>query len=74
MRAAVNRGDGPPASIPIGTQQNVVVGFCQEWLAWHDRRKASREDARHGRQLFWPLIVTVLLAAIGWLVLSQLKQ
>src|SRR5262245_31775371 len=43
VSAAVNRGAGPPASIAIGTEQNVVLGFCQEWLTWHDRRKANRE-------------------------------
>jgi hypothetical protein len=25
-----------------------------EWLAWHDRRKAAAEAARHDRQIFGP--------------------
>jgi hypothetical protein len=68
VRAAVDRGVGSPGAMAIGTEQNVVLGFCQEWLTWHDRRKAKREDARHWRQIFWPLIILVSLTVIGWIV------
>src|SRR4051794_21473225 len=39
--AQVNAGSG--GSIPIGTSQ-MTIGFAQEWLAWHDRRKEAVEE------------------------------
>ena len=64
VRAAIARGAGPAGAIPISTEQSVTVGFCQEWLSWHDRRKARR-------QLFWTalgIVVTVILAIVGWMI------
>jgi hypothetical protein len=71
LKAVLARGAGPRGSIAIWTEPSVTIGFCQEWLSWHDRRKANREDVHRRRQIFWPLIVAVLLAAIGWLVMSK---
>jgi hypothetical protein len=62
VRAALARGAGSPGGIPIWTEQSVTIGFCQEWLSWHDRRKA-------GLKIFWTvvsIVVPVLLAIIGW--------
>jgi hypothetical protein len=70
VNAALARGAGPPGSIPISTVPSVTIGFCQEWLSWHDSRKASREDAHRRRQIFWVIVgavvVPVILAIIGW--------
>jgi tRNA A37 N6-isopentenylltransferase MiaA len=30
---------GSPGAISIGTEQSLTIGFAQEWLAWHDRKK-----------------------------------
>jgi hypothetical protein len=52
--------------------QVLTIGFAQEWLAWHDRRRDALETARHNRQVFWTrfaaLAATVAAgsAAIGW--------
>jgi hypothetical protein len=71
VRAAIARGAGPPGAIPISIEQSVTIGFCQEWLDWHDRRKAKREDVHRRRQLFWTALgvgVPVILAIVGWMI------
>jgi len=70
VRAVLARGAGSPGSVTIGTE-SVTIGFCQEWLTWHDRRKAKREDAHRRRQLFLTALgigVAVILAVVGWLI------
>jgi|SRR6185369_7581607 hypothetical protein len=60
------------ASISIGTEQAVTVGFIQEWLAWHDVGKAEREHKFRSAQVFatrWAAgaaTVAALAAAVGW--------
>ena len=66
VSAAVARGAGAPGCIPIWTEQCVTIGFCQEWLSWHDRRKASQE-------IFWTtvgIIVPLLVTIVGWYLLK----
>src|SRR5258708_22848060 len=41
------------ASIAIGTETNMTVGFAQEWLAWRDQLKSAEQTARLDRQNFW---------------------
>jgi hypothetical protein len=69
VRAALARSAGPPGAIPISTERNVTIGFCQEWLSWHDCRKANREEAHRRCQIYWTILgvaVTVLVAVVGW--------
>ena len=60
------------ASIAIGTEPNMTVGFAQEWLAWRDQLKSAEQTARLDRQIFWTRIAAIaaclagLSAAIGW--------
>jgi hypothetical protein len=60
------------ASIAIGTEPNMTVGFAQEWLAWRDQQKSAEQTARLDRQIFWTRIAAIaaciagLSAAIGW--------
>jgi hypothetical protein len=49
LKAVLAKGVGPRGSIAIWTESSVTVGFYQEWLSWHDRRRANREDV-HRRQ------------------------
>jgi hypothetical protein len=65
VRAALARGAGPPGAIPISTERNVTIGFCQEWLSWHDRRKGNREDAHRRRIIFW-MIAGVVVTVLVW--------
>jgi hypothetical protein len=70
VRAVLARGAGPRGSVAISTE-DVTIGFCQEWLTWHDRRKAKREDANRRRQLFLTALgigVAVIVAVVGWLI------
>jgi hypothetical protein len=69
VRAALARGAGPAGSIPISTEQSVTIGFCQEWLNWHDRRKTTREERHRRRLVFWSalgVVVTMLMGVVGW--------
>jgi hypothetical protein len=34
---------GSLGSIAIGKEISMTIGFAQEWLAWHDKKKAERE-------------------------------
>lgn len=64
-------GAGPGGSVAIGTEVSMTRGFAEEWLAWHDRRKAERKDSfRHTqvRWLRWAVIVTAIVGAVGWLL------
>jgi hypothetical protein len=60
------------ASIAIGTETNMTVGFAQEWLAWRDQLKSAEQTARLDRQNFWTRTAAIaaclagLSAAIGW--------
>jgi hypothetical protein len=73
VRARLAQVDaGSAGSISIGTEHTITIGFVQEWLAWHDRRKAERERAFRENQIFWTrwaaLAATTVAAAgvIGW--------
>lgn len=59
-------------AIAIGAVPIMTIGFAQEWLAWHDRRREAVEEARHRRTVFWTrwaafaATVAGASAAIGW--------
>jgi hypothetical protein len=60
------------ASVAIGTEISMTVGFAQEWLAWHDRQKIRREAEFRSNQIFWTrwaaiaASVAALAALFGW--------
>lgn len=73
VRARLAQTDaGSAGAFPIGAVNVMTIGFAQEWLAWHDRRREALEAERHRRQVFWTrfaaLAATVAAAsaAIGW--------
>src|SRR5258708_27568264 len=73
VRARLAQTDaGSAGAIAIGSVMYLTIGFAQEWLAWHDRRREALEAQRHNRQVFWTrfaaLAATVAAAsaAIGW--------
>ena len=46
---------GPGGSVAIDNEISITIGFVQEWLAWHDRQKAERENSirrAHARRQF----------------------
>src|SRR5262245_17832936 len=63
---------GSAGSVAIGREIDLTIGFAQEWLAWHDRKKAEREVEFRRGQIFWTrwaalaASVAALAAAIGW--------
>jgi hypothetical protein len=64
---------GPRASISIGTEENMIVGFARDWIAWHEQQGIEREQRsrRTDLALKWGgfLIAAILALAgfIGWL-------
>ena len=62
---------GSPGTISIGTEP-VTRGFAQEWLAWHDARKATQETKFRRAQIWWTrwaaiaASVAAISAAVGW--------
>ena len=44
---------GSAGAIPIGTELKLVRGFAEEWLAWSDKQKATRETEFRKSQIFW---------------------
>src|SRR6266508_6658107 len=70
--AQVPTGTGSAATIPVGTEMSIALGFAQEWLAWHDRRKSEREAGFRSDQIFWTrwaalaASLAALAAAVGW--------
>lgn len=80
VRARLAQTDaGSGGSVAIGATQ-LTIGFAQEWLAWHDRRREAVEEARHRRTVFWTrwaaIAATVagLSTALGWLWTIILKH
>ncbi|RTE88235.1 MULTISPECIES: hypothetical protein [Bradyrhizobium] len=37
---------GPAGAVTIGTTE-MTIGFAEDWLAWHDRKREASEDKRH---------------------------
>lgn len=53
VRARLGQTDtGSSDAFSIGSIR-MTIGFAQEWLAWHDRRRETLEASRHNRQVFW---------------------
>lgn len=63
---------GPASSLKIGPAVGITKGFIQEWLAWHDKREAAKEDGFKQRQIFWTrwaawaASIAAIATAIGW--------
>lgn len=54
VRARLAQTDaGPGGAIPIGMVHAMTIGFAQQWLAWHDRRKSEREASFRSTQIYW---------------------
>ena len=68
VRARLAQFDaGSGGAIAIGSVQYLTIGFAQEWLAWHDRKREALEAHRHNQEVFWTrfaaLAATVAAAA-----------
>jgi hypothetical protein len=37
---------GPAGAVTIGTTR-MTIGFAEDWLAWHDRKREASEEKRH---------------------------
>jgi hypothetical protein len=79
VRARLAQTDaGSPGAIMIGAQ-TITIGFAQQWLAWHDQRRAERETTFRKCQIFWSrwtalaATATALVAAIGWALTAWRK-
>jgi hypothetical protein len=65
-------------SLAIG-EHSMTIGFAQEWLAWHDRKRTEREANFRQRQLFWARWMafaatgTMVVACIGWCLTAWRK-
>jgi hypothetical protein len=57
---------GARSSISVG-EVSIAKGYAEQWLAWHDRRKADRESAFRSKQIFWTrwAAITASLIALG---------
>jgi hypothetical protein len=59
---------------------SMTTGFVEDYLTWHDQRKAEREESFRRSQLYWQrwtaLAVTAAaaVAAIGWMVTAWPKK
>jgi hypothetical protein len=80
VRARLAQTDAGPASAwAIGTERGITIGFAQEWLAWHDRRRSEREATFRRRQIFWTRWAAVAAsfaataALVGWAITIYLK-
>jgi len=48
VRAILAQTDaGSAGSVAIGELRALTIGFAQEWLAWHDRKREAAEAKRH---------------------------
>jgi hypothetical protein len=62
---------GSRGAVSIGAE-TITIGFAQEWLAWHDRRKIERETDFRSHQIFWTRFAALsagvagLAGAVGW--------
>jgi hypothetical protein len=71
---------GSAGAIAIGSITYLTIGFAQQWLAWHDRRRDALEAHRHNRQVFWTAFaalaatVAAVAAVIGgaWTMLHKI--
>lgn len=68
VRARLAQFDaGSGGAITTGSAQYLTIGFAQEWLAWHDRKREDVEAQRHDQNVFWTrfaaLAATVAAAA-----------
>jgi hypothetical protein len=71
------------SAMALGTENTVIRGFAEEWLAWHEAQKAEKEQAFRSSQLFatrWAAAaasiatIAVIAAAIGWVLTAWLHR
>jgi hypothetical protein len=65
------------SDIPIGTERNMTKGFADDWLGWHDARKAARDTAHQNKRLFWTragVAVAVIVGIAGVFVALWFKK
>ncbi|MDH2341527.1 hypothetical protein [Bradyrhizobium sp. SSUT77] len=57
---------GPAGAVTIGTTE-MTIGFVEDWLAWHDRRREASEEKRHRKHwLDWAgWVVAVISSCIA---------
>jgi hypothetical protein len=69
VRARLAQTDaGSAGSIAIGSTQ-LTIGFAQEWLAWHDRKREAAETKRHKKHwLDWAgwVVAVISLCITGY--------
>lgn len=54
---------GPHGDIAIG-ETSMPISFVVHWLAWHDHLMVKREVWFELRQLFWPILVIILMLPV----------
>ena len=52
----------------------MTKGFAQRWIAWHDRKKAERENTFRRRQIFWTRWAAIVATAISLRIRAQLDE
>jgi hypothetical protein len=71
------------SAMALGTENTMIRGFAEEWLAWHEAQKAEKEQAFGSSQLFatrWVAAaasiaaIAVIAAAIGWVLTAWLQR
>ena len=55
---------GARSSISVG-EVSIAKGYAEQWLAWHDRRKADRESAFRSKQIFWTRCAAIVASLIA---------
>ena len=55
---------GARSSISVG-EVSMAKGYAEQWLAWHDRRKADRESAFRSKQIFWTRWAAIVASLIA---------
>jgi hypothetical protein len=87
VRARLAQSDaGSGGSMSIGREVSMVIGFAQEWLAWHDKqvdertqKAAAIEREFRRQQIYWTrwaalaASTAALAAAIGWFMTAWRK-
>jgi hypothetical protein len=70
---------GSRSTINAGTE-DMAKGFAQEWLAWHDARKAKKEEAFRASQIYWTrwaalaASVAAVAGIFGWGISLLLRK
>jgi hypothetical protein len=55
----------------------MTKGFADDWLGWHDARKAAQEATLRRKQLFWTrarFVVAVVVGIAGLVIALWFKK